>query len=134
MSAAYSPQAGTAPQMGQQQQYPPPQVGYAPPGAPWQNYPPPGYPPQPQQAGWPPVMNEHAPCPMCRRPGPEKVNFTWWGGVLGPRMFSHVKCQGCGTTYNGKTGQSNTTNIVAYSIVAFVIFFALFMFIFFGLR
>jgi uncharacterized protein (DUF983 family) len=54
-------------------------------------------------------------------PDPEKVGFTWWGGMLGPRMLSHVKCKSCGTTYNGKTGQSNTTGIVIYSVVLFVI-------------
>jgi transposase-like protein len=66
-------------------------------------------------------MSPYVPCPQCRRPDPQKVGFTWWGGMLGPRMLSHVKCQSCGTAYNGKTGQSNTTGIVIYSVVLFVI-------------
>ncbi|MDT5063473.1 MAG: hypothetical protein QOH63_3932 [Acidobacteriota bacterium] len=41
--------------------------------------------------------------------------------MIGPRMLSHVKCRSCGTAYNGKTGQSNTTGIVIYSVVLFVI-------------
>ena len=41
--------------------------------------------------------------------------------MIGPRMLSHVKCQSCGTAYNGKTGQSNTTGIVIYSVVLFAI-------------
>jgi len=36
-------------------------------------------------------------------------------------MLSHVKCRWCGTQYNGKTGQSNTTGIVIYTVVLFVI-------------
>jgi hypothetical protein len=32
-----------------------------------------------------------------------------------------VKCQGCGLTYNGKSGQSNTTNIVIYAVVVAVL-------------
>ncbi len=50
------------------------------------------------------------------RPG-----YTWWGGAIGPRLLSHVKCQGCGKGYNGKTGASNTMAIVLYQVVAFVI-------------
>src|SRR5215207_3798947 len=48
-------------------------------------------------------------CPKCRNPHSSKVGFTWWGGLIGPRMLSHVKCVGCGYAYNGKTGRSNTT-------------------------
>jgi transposase-like protein len=124
MYAAYSPQQGAP----QPQQYPPPpqQQGYQAQGsAGWQqnypqNYPPTGYTPQDyqQQAGWQATgTGEYVPCPRCRRPDPQKVNFTWWGGVLGPRILKHVKCNGCGFAYNGKSGQSNTTNIIAYSVV-----------------
>jgi uncharacterized protein (DUF983 family) len=49
-------------------------------------------------------------------------------------MLSHVKCRWCGTTYNGKTGRDNTTGIVVYSVVAFVIFFGLFLVIFLAMR
>lgn len=66
-------------------------------------------------------MSEYVPCPRCRRPDPEQVKFTWWGGMLGPRLLKHVKCNGCGLAYNGKSGQSNTTNIVIYSVVLGVI-------------
>jgi len=38
-------------------------------------------------------------------------------------MFNHVKCQGCGTQYNGKTGKSNQTNIILYFVVSFVLVF-----------
>lgn len=111
---------------------PPP--GYAPPG-----YPPPGYPPQ---AGWQGApapayqagTGQYVPCPQCRTPDPEKVGFTWWGGLIGPRMLSHVKCRACGKAYNGKTGQDNTTGIVIYSIIVFVIFLGIFLLIFVGLR
>jgi hypothetical protein len=66
-------------------------------------------------------MSEYAPCPECDAEDAEKVTFTWWGGLIGPALFTHVKCQECGTAYNGRTGRSNTTNIVLYSIVAFAI-------------
>lgn len=118
--AQYNPQSWQPPPPppGQMpQNYPPPPAGYAPsPGYapyPGQNYPPPAY-----AAG----MGEYVACPRCQRPDPEKVKFTWWGGLLGPKMLSHVKCRQCGLAYNGKSGQSNTTGIVIYSIVVFVVF------------
>lgn len=71
--------------------------------------------PRPAGAG------EHAQCPNCRRFAAKPVTFTWWGGLIGPKMLHHVRCEGCGTQYNGKTGQSNTTGIIIYSIVALAI-------------
>jgi uncharacterized protein (DUF983 family) len=49
--------------------------------------------------------------------------MTWWGGALGPYLLTHVKCPECGMTYNGKTGQSNTTAIIIYSVVVGAIAF-----------
>jgi len=43
-------------------------------------------------------------------------------------MLSHVKCENCGTKYNGKTGRSNTGGIVVYTIVTGVIAFILLFF------
>ena len=42
-------------------------------------------------------------CPKCGAPNHKKVGFTWWGGVVGPKLFSHVKCLNCGEGFNGKT-------------------------------
>ncbi|MGD9564251.1 MAG: hypothetical protein AB7F88_18945 [Pyrinomonadaceae bacterium] len=66
-------------------------------------------------------MNAYAPCPQCGGTAAEKLRFTWWGGVLGPKILNHVKCPGCSKTYNGKTGKDNTTNIVIYSVIVAVI-------------
>jgi hypothetical protein len=66
-------------------------------------------------------MSKFAPCPKCSSARAEQMTFTWWGGLLGPRLLTHVRCAGCGTQYNGKTGQSNTGAIIAYSVVVGVI-------------
>ena len=79
------------------------------------------------------LQNQYAPCPKCRQSLARKVSFTWWGGLLGPRLLSHVKCGSCGAGYNGKTGKDNTTNIVIYTIVAIFIAFFLMLVVFFGL-
>lgn len=129
MSAAYAPPYGRPEAPAPMSQH---TQRYAPPGAPWQNYPPPpGSPPQnyPEQAPWQAGrLSRYVPCPRCTRPDPEEVTFTWWGGTIGPSLFKHVKCQGCGLTYNGKSGQSNTTNMVIYAVVVGVIVFAIALF------
>jgi hypothetical protein len=66
-------------------------------------------------------MMNFAPCPKCQSDSAEKVGFTWWGGLIGPRLLKHVKCNRCGATYNGKTGQSNTTAIIIYTVVLLAI-------------
>jgi hypothetical protein len=78
-------------------------------------------------------MTAYAPCPKCRGSNAAPVKFTWWGGVLGPKLLKHVKCSACGHAYNGKTGKDNTTGILIYFavigalafIVMFMIFFAI---------
>src|SRR5947209_6924685 len=84
------------------QQYAPPPQGYPPlpPGAFAQQ---PGYPPQ--QLGYQTPYMTGVRCPKCGDPRSKQVAFTWWGGLIGPRLLSHVKCLTCGTAYNGKTGR-----------------------------
>lgn len=69
--------------------------------------------------------NEFAPCPACQSRTAQRLNFSWWGGALGPRLLTHVKCGGCGVTYNGKTGRSNNTAIAIYVVVVNVLVLAL---------
>lgn len=70
-------------------------------------------------------MSNYVPCPQCGTPDPARVNFSWWGGAIGPRILSHVKCSNCKTKYNGKSGGSNTLGILIYSVVVFVLAFAI---------
>lgn len=57
-------------------------------------------------------------CPTCGSPNSKSVSFTWWGGVVGPKLLHHVKCLQCRQGYNGRTGQLNTTKIVAWNVVS----------------
>jgi hypothetical protein len=66
-------------------------------------------------------MADYVPCPQCGSPHVQQVSFTWWGGVLGPKILHHVRCQNCRNTFNGKTGQPNTVPIIIYSVVVFFI-------------
>ena len=67
-------------------------------------------------------MEAYAPCPKCQNTTATPVSFTWWGGLIGPKILSHVKCGKCGACYNGKSGKENTTGIIIYTVVCFVIF------------
>jgi hypothetical protein len=79
--------------------------------------------PPPLSPGSPPVLPYGGlRCPQCGQVGATKVGFTWWGGVLGPKLLNHVKCTSCGCGFNGKTGQSNTAGIVIYTVVLAAIF------------
>lgn len=66
-------------------------------------------------------MNEYLACPKCRSSDIKKIGYTWWGGALGPKMLNHVKCNHCGTTYNGKTGASNTMMILFYNLAVIIV-------------
>jgi predicted nucleic-acid-binding Zn-ribbon protein len=67
------------------------------------------------------IMNNYQPCPKCGSQHAEPITFTWWGGLLGPKLFTHVACTSCRTTFNGKTGQSNQGAIIAYVSVSSII-------------
>jgi hypothetical protein len=75
---------------------------------------------------------QFAPCPGCGNTWASKIGFTWWGGVVGPAILSHVKCARCGNAYNGKTGRSNTTAIVIYVAVGTLIGVAIFALLMLG--
>ena len=66
-------------------------------------------------------MTSYAPCPKCNQAAAEKLRFTWWGGLLGPKILTHVQCRSCRHKYNGKTGKDNTTGIIIYSVVVGVL-------------
>src|SRR5262249_47783346 len=51
-------------------------------------------------------------CYNCGSRRATRVRWTWWGGLVGPAMFNIVRCDRCGTSYNGKTGGDNTVAIL----------------------
>ena len=66
---------------------------------------------------------QYAVCPKCGSTNAKKVSFTWWGGALGPALFSLVKCNSCGTEYNGKTGRPARNSMLIYLAVSFLLAF-----------
>ncbi|MBK8257299.1 MAG: hypothetical protein IPK82_32075 [Polyangiaceae bacterium] len=74
-----------------------------------------------QGGGGPPGSPEEAVrrgmCPQCGSTNVHQPSFTWWGGVLGPKLFDHWVCRSCGFGYNGSTGLSNRGKIIAYFVI-----------------
>jgi hypothetical protein len=60
-------------------------------------------------------------CYKCGSRRATKISWTWWGGIVAPAMFSMVRCDRCGTSYNGKTGGDNTMAITIYNVVTVVL-------------
>lgn len=69
-------------------------------------------------------------CPQCGSRATKKVKYTWWGGLVGPSLFSLMKCEACKCQFNGKTGKPALQAIIVYNVViwaiAFVVGFAIF--------
>jgi hypothetical protein len=53
-------------------------------------------------------------CPECNSTDLKKPRWTWWGGVIGPRLMNHTVCRNCGFGFNAKTRKSNKTTISLY--------------------
>ena len=98
---------------------PPPPGGFGVPRAPQPHQPPSPYGYQGVPYGG--QMQHHqgyspyqAHCPRCSSTSLRKPSFTWWGGLLGPKLLNHTVCGGCGFGYNAKSGKSNNTAIGIY--------------------
>jgi len=57
---------------------------------------------------------EWADCPHCGYSDATRVHWTWWGGIIGPLFINQVRCNECGTNYNGVHGDYNTNRILIY--------------------
>lgn len=55
-------------------------------------------------------------CPRCQANAAFPSQFTWWGGLIGPKLLSHAVCKACGYGFNTKTGKSNTPGIILYTV------------------
>ncbi|HEY1017277.1 MAG TPA: hypothetical protein VGE07_31475 [Herpetosiphonaceae bacterium] len=61
-----------------------------------------------------PRAEPFAPCPRCGNPDVRRVAFTWWGGMVGPRLLKLAACPLCGLRYRGDTGGSPRAGMLIY--------------------
>lgn len=71
-----------------------------------------------------PSRDQAGRCPKCGASTAVKVNFSWWGGALAPRIFHMVKCTECKTQYNGRTGGRLTKTALLYQLVILALILA----------
>lgn len=62
-------------------------------------------------------------CPKCESTQLKRLTYTWWGGLLGPKLIPTTQCQACKAQFNSKTGKPNTRAIVLYYIGVFLVAF-----------
>jgi hypothetical protein len=67
----------------------------------------------------------YAVCYNCGADAASRVSWTLWGGLIGPAMICHCRCDQCGTTFNGRTGKSNNTAVTVYIVVSVAISLAI---------
>ncbi len=67
------------------------------------------------------MLHSGVTCPQCGMNAAQKVTFSMWGGVLGPKMLNHHKCQACKFGFNGRTGKSNRGAIWIYCCVGWAL-------------
>ena len=60
-------------------------------------------------------------CPHCRKQMGRRVLWTFWGSFYFTALFKHVRCDECGTAYNGKTGRSNIVPALMCVFVALLL-------------
>jgi hypothetical protein len=70
-------------------------------------YAPPGAPTAPGAS----ILADSSACPRCHNTDLYMPTVTWWGGILGPRLFNHTVCRRCEFGFNGKTRKSNAPAI-----------------------
>jgi uncharacterized protein (DUF983 family)/DNA-directed RNA polymerase subunit RPC12/RpoP len=60
-------------------------------------------------------------CPHCGARDATRLSYTFWGGFLGPLLIHTVRCNDCGTQYNGKHGDYNTVRIAIFVSISLVV-------------
>jgi len=60
-------------------------------------------------------------CPQCGSDDIQKVEYSWWGGLIGPALVHQVRCKKCGKTYGGVTGTNITNKIEIFFVIMIVV-------------
>ena len=60
-------------------------------------------------------------CPHCGKASVSRGWFARWGGLLGPALFNAVRCGGCRTLFNGRTGVAISGAMLVYQLIALAV-------------
>ena len=74
---------------------------------------------QPLPAGQFVVVNQvNMPCPRCRQVGANIRTWSWWGGLIGPKIMKHATCMFCQQDFNYQTGKPITGQTIGLYMLA----------------
>ena len=73
-----------------------------------------------------PLYYDFKNCPKCKSNEIYKVEYSWWGGIIGAYLVHQVRCKKCGHAYNGVTG-SKISNYSANFLLIGIILSAIFL-------
>ena len=62
-------------------------------------------------------------CPRCGSSDVHKVEYSWWGGLIGPGLVHQVRCKKCGKTYDGAAGTNITKRVSTFITIVLIISF-----------
>lgn len=68
-----------------------------------------------------PLYYEYKSCPRCNSSDISKVEYSWWGGLLGPYLVHEVRCKKCGTSYDGSSGRNIKKPIALYFALGLIL-------------
>jgi len=67
-----------------------------------------------------PLLTSGAPCARCHSRLAAPVDWTWWGGLLGPLLLGYVRCAECHAHYRRATGRASA-GLVLLALAARVV-------------
>jgi hypothetical protein len=77
-----------------------------------------------------PTMQGSGPaCPQCSSTRTSEVKYTWWGGILGPKMMNLQKCEDCRFHFNRKTNKGVANAIIVYNLVVVAVSLVILFFV-----
>ena len=77
------------------------------------------------------VSQVNMPCPRCRQVGANIRTWSWWGGLIGPKIMKQATCMFRKQDFNYQTGKPITgQTILLYMLAGFGITFGVLMMIF----
>ena len=81
------------------------------------------------------VSQVNMPCPRCRQVGASIRKWSWWGGLIGPKIMKQATCRFCQQDFNYQTGKPITGQTIGLYMLAGVAipigFLILFFFVLF---
>jgi uncharacterized membrane protein len=68
-----------------------------------------------------PLYYDMKACPRCNSTDIHRVEYSWWGGLVGPGLVHQVRCKKCGLAYDGASGTTITRRASIYITIVLIV-------------